>query len=105
MPFSGLAPSKLKIFQQKLMVGYVYIEESFDNIFNMGYGGGLMPYASGNSPMLLRVNIMLIQLCPGTWRARSLMFLHHLTRKEQIFIQIFSVVYLLFKMGREHTMG
>ena len=21
-------------------VGYVYIEESFDNIFNMGYGGG-----------------------------------------------------------------
>ena len=33
--FSGLAPSKLKIFQQKLRVGYVYIEESFDTIFNM----------------------------------------------------------------------
>ena len=40
MPFSGLAPSKLKIFQQKLRVDYVYIEESFDTIFNMGYGSG-----------------------------------------------------------------
>ena len=38
MPFSGLAPSKLK---KKIRVGYVYIEESFDTIFNMGYGGGL----------------------------------------------------------------
>ena len=34
MPFSGLAPSKLK----KIRVGYVYTEESFDTIFNTGYG-------------------------------------------------------------------
>ena len=33
------------------MVGYVYIEESFDTIFNMGYG-------SGNSPMAERVKIL-----------------------------------------------
>ena len=39
MPFFGPAPSKLKILQQKLRVGYSYIEESFDTIFNMGYGG------------------------------------------------------------------
>ena len=32
------------------MVGYVYIEESFDTIFNMDYG-------SGKSPMDERVNI------------------------------------------------
>ena len=39
MPLTGLAPSKLKI-KKKLRVGYVYLEESFDAIFNMGYGGG-----------------------------------------------------------------
>ena len=39
----------------------LYIEESFDTIINMVYGGGglqdptPMPYASGKSPMLLRV--------------------------------------------------
>ena len=36
-------PSALKtdfFFQKNLTVGYVYIEESFDTIFNMGYGGG-----------------------------------------------------------------
>ena len=39
MPFSGLAPSKLKyFFQTKLRVGYVYIEESLDTNFNMVYG-------------------------------------------------------------------
>ena len=34
--------STLKIEQllKKLRVGYVYIEGSFDTIFNMGYGGG-----------------------------------------------------------------
>ena len=32
------------------LVGYVYIEESFDTIFNMGYG-------SGKSPMSERVNV------------------------------------------------
>ena len=37
MPFSGLAPSKLKI-KKKIRVGYVYIEESFDTIYIMGYG-------------------------------------------------------------------
>ena len=25
---------------KKIRLGYVYIEESFDNIFNMGFGGG-----------------------------------------------------------------
>ena len=64
MPFSGPAPLKLK---KKLRVGYVYIAESFDTIFNMGYWGGgptgppyPMHYASGKSPMLLRVNNILI---------------------------------------------
>ena len=28
------------IFKDKLRVSYVYIEESFDTIFNMGYGSG-----------------------------------------------------------------
>ena len=42
----------------------MYIEESFDTIFNMGYGGGPtgpppMPYASGKSPMHLRVKLTL----------------------------------------------
>ena len=37
MPLSGLAPSKLKFFQQKLRVGHVYINESFDIIFNMDF--------------------------------------------------------------------
>ena len=37
--FSGLAPSKLKKIKQKLRKGYVYIEESFNTIFKMGYGG------------------------------------------------------------------
>ena len=40
MPFSVLAPSKLKKFSKKLRVGYVYIKESFDIIFKMGYGSG-----------------------------------------------------------------
>ena len=58
MPFSGQAPSKQNFFQQKSRVGYVYIEESFDTIFNMGYGGGWgrtltpspMDYGSENWP-------------------------------------------------------
>ena len=32
--FSGVAPLKL----HNLSVGYVYIENSFDTIFNIGYG-------------------------------------------------------------------
>ena len=36
----GPSPSKLKNFPKKSMVGYVRIEEPFDTIFNMGYGGG-----------------------------------------------------------------
>ena len=36
--FSGLSPSKLKKCSTKIKgrAGYVYIEESFDTIFNMG---------------------------------------------------------------------
>ena len=51
-------PSTLKTEKR---VGYVYIEESFDTIFNMGYGGGrttpepTMDYGSGKSPMVERV--------------------------------------------------
>ena len=36
MPFSGRAPSKLKICQQKSGVGYGCIEELVDAIFDMG---------------------------------------------------------------------
>ena len=44
MPFSVPAPWKLSIFSTtKIRVGYVYIEESFDTIFNMGYGSGKSP--------------------------------------------------------------
>ena len=43
MPISGLATSKLIFFSnKKLRVGYMYKEESFDTIFNMGYGGGVV---------------------------------------------------------------
>ena len=45
MPFSGLAPSRLKKFSTKLRVVYVYIEESFDTIFNMGYESWKSPMA------------------------------------------------------------
>ena len=56
MPFSGLTPLKLK--KEKIRVGYVYIEESYDTIFNMGYGGGgYIGYGSGKSPMDARVNL------------------------------------------------
>ena len=40
MPFSGLAPSNLIFFSKKIRVGYVYMEETFDIIFDMGYVGG-----------------------------------------------------------------
>ena len=43
MPFSSLALSKLNIFSKKVRVGYVFIEESIDNIFNMDYGSGKSP--------------------------------------------------------------
>ena len=46
--FSGQAPEKLTFFNKHLSVDYVYIEKSFDNIYNMGYG-------SGNSPIAERV--------------------------------------------------
>ena len=36
MPFSGLAPQNWNN-KKKIGVGYGYIEESFDTIFNMGY--------------------------------------------------------------------
>ena len=50
-PFSG---------STKLRVAYVYIEESFDTICNMGYEGGRTPppphmgYGPGKSPMAER---------------------------------------------------
>ena len=43
MPFSGLAPSKLIFFSKQIKGNYVYMEESFDTIFNMGYGSGKSP--------------------------------------------------------------
>ena len=51
MPFSGLAPSKLKIVKKKIRVGYVYIEESFDTIFNMGNRGAYRAHP----PLLMRL--------------------------------------------------
>ena len=65
-PFSGLAPAKLKI-KKKSGVGYVCIEESFNTIFNMGYGGSTaspppMDYGSGKSAMDERVNFLLTNI-------------------------------------------
>ena len=50
-----------KFLQKKLGAGYVYIEESFDTIFGVGYGvrttlPALMGYGSGKSPMTEKVN-------------------------------------------------
>ena len=49
---------KLKILAKKLRVGYVYIEESFDNIFNMGLINGIIIWFIGreNRPWAERVN-------------------------------------------------
>ena len=64
MPLSGLAPSKPNFFQKKLKIGYVYINESFDTIFNMDFG-------PGKSPMDELVNVIINpnciggQICPG----------------------------------------
>ena len=53
MTSSGLAPSNWKKKKKKEIKGsYVYIEESFDTIFNMGYWA----YGSGKSPRVERVN-------------------------------------------------
>ena len=38
--FPAYHPQNWNFVQKKLRVGYVYIEESFDTIFDMGYGGG-----------------------------------------------------------------
>ena len=54
-----LSPLKLKkLFNKVLRVGHVYIEESFDTIFNMGYGEQRPPpmdYGPGKSAMNERV--------------------------------------------------
>ena len=57
--FIRLAPSKLNL--KKVCVGYVYIEESFDTILNMGYG----VYGSGKSAMDAdeRVNCQNLIIC------------------------------------------
>ena len=47
--FSGLALKTENFVKKKLRVDYVCIYESFDTIFNIGYG-------SGKSPMDERVN-------------------------------------------------
>ena len=62
MPFSGLSPSKLKIFQQKLRVGFVCIEESFDtiSIWVRKEGGVPQAYGSGKSPMAERVKVLIL---------------------------------------------
>ena len=51
MPFPGQAPSKLKLKKKKIRIGYEYIEESFDTIFNMCFFWH-MAYESGKSPMV-----------------------------------------------------
>ena len=43
MQFAYRVPSKIKILSKKLRVDFVYLEKSFDTIFNMGYGGGPSP--------------------------------------------------------------
>ena len=64
MPLSGLAPLKPNFCQKKIKVGYVYINESFDTIFNMDFG-------PGKSPMDELVNVIINpnciggQICPG----------------------------------------
>ena len=53
---------KVKFLEEKkiLRVCYVYIEESFDKIFNMGYTPPPpMDYWSGKSPMDERVKLVL----------------------------------------------
>ena len=39
----GSSTLKSEMLLKKLKVGYVYIEESFDTIFDMGYGSGKSP--------------------------------------------------------------
>ena len=53
MTFSGLAPTKLKI-KKKIRVRYVYMEESFDTIFNMGYWGPCRTKYPHTPPCLMR---------------------------------------------------
>ena len=43
--FQAERPQNWQFFQQNLRVGYVYIEESVDTIFNMGYGVGRTAYS------------------------------------------------------------
>ena len=61
----------------RLRVGYVCIEESFDTIFNMGYGGGRTTWA-GKSPVGERVKTCMINslftilIYSSTFSAQSL---------------------------------
>ena len=51
--------SKMKILVLKKRVGYVYREESFDNILNLGTTPpSPMGYGWGKSPMAARVNYL-----------------------------------------------
>ena len=50
LPFVGLAPLKLKFLSKEIKGGYVYIEESFDTIFNMGYGSENRQWTKGVGP-------------------------------------------------------
>ena len=52
---NALAPTNRKFFNEISRVSYVCIEESFDTIFNMGYG-------SGKSVMDERVNIQIFSI-------------------------------------------
>ena len=59
---------------KKLRVGYVYIEESFDTIFNVGYGRRNRPWTKGLSEE--EKKRILGFSGPEKYRSRSLV-LHH----------------------------
>ena len=54
----SLTPAQSTFWTPSTKKCYVYIEESFDTIFNMDYGGG----ATGPPPMLLRVKKNLLPI-------------------------------------------
>ena len=57
-PFTGLGPSKLNFVSKKfngMAMCIMYIEESFDTLFNMGYGGGGLTTPPPHNPYCIIV--------------------------------------------------